>query len=98
MKRILLHCKRGHRFCSTLTHVDPITNSPRMVDISDKLSTIRKAHARCKVSFPAPVIDKLNESNPLDSTLYSLKSSKGPIIATAIVAGKFSLLIIHFNN
>lgn len=38
---------------STLTHVDPATRLPRMVDVSAKSSTTRTAVARSVIAFPA---------------------------------------------
>ena len=35
-------------FCNALTHIDLEKNLPKMVDISDKISTIRTAHARVR--------------------------------------------------
>ena len=50
-----------------------------MVDVSDKTATKRTAIAEARVHFPADVATALRESG--------LRSSKGPIFDTAIVAG-----------
>jgi cyclic pyranopterin phosphate synthase len=50
-----------------------------MVDVSDKTATKRTAVAEARVHFPAAVAAALREKG--------LRSSKGPIFDTAIVAG-----------
>jgi cyclic pyranopterin phosphate synthase len=50
-----------------------------MVDVSDKTATKRTAVAEARVHFPAAVAAALRDSG--------LRSSKGPIFDTAIVAG-----------
>jgi len=61
-----------------LTHVDE-RGRPAMVDISGKAATAREATARCLVEFPPEVASKLRANG--------LQAAKGPILATAIVAG-----------
>lgn len=61
-----------------LTHVDA-GGRPAMVDVSGKAATAREATARCLVQFPAGVATQLRASG--------LQAAKGPILATAIVAG-----------
>ena len=62
----------------TFTHLDA-ERRPTMVDVSDKSATRRHAVAEVRVLFPAAVADALRESG--------LRSSKGPIFDTAIIAG-----------
>ena len=61
-----------------LTHLDP-AGHPAMVDVSAKETTKREAHARCRVRFPLDVARQLRATG--------LKSAKGGIVETAIVAG-----------
>ena len=60
-----------------LTHVDP-ANRPTMVDVGDKVVTRRRAVARAIVTFPDQA---LGESG------RELKTKKGPVFDTAIIAG-----------
>jgi cyclic pyranopterin phosphate synthase len=62
----------------TFTHLDA-ERHPTMVDVSEKTATKRTATAEARVRFPAPVAAALRESG--------LRSPKGPIFDTAIVAG-----------
>jgi cyclic pyranopterin phosphate synthase len=50
-----------------------------MVDVSDKLATHRVAHARTIVEFPAEVAARFVDGD--------IATAKGPVFATAIVAG-----------
>jgi cyclic pyranopterin phosphate synthase len=50
-----------------------------MVDVSDKLATHRVAHARTIVEFPAEVAARFVDGD--------IVTAKGPVFATAIVAG-----------
>ena len=62
----------------TFTHLD--TNlHPSMVDVGDKAPTKRSATAEARVRFPSTVAAALRDSG--------LRSAKGPIFDTAIVAG-----------
>ena len=63
---------------SKLTHVDD-AGRPAMVDVSAKQATPRIALAGCRVSFPAAVAAQLRAGG--------MKSAKGGIIDTAIIAG-----------
>ncbi len=63
----------------TLTHVDATKGLPRMVDVSNKTTTTRKAIARCRVVFPRDAWDTLTASG--------FAGKKGPVLATAVVAG-----------
>ena len=62
----------------TFTHLDA-ERRPTMVDVSGKTATRRTAVAEVRVLFPPLVAAALRESG--------LRSSKGPIFDTAIVAG-----------
>jgi cyclic pyranopterin monophosphate synthase len=62
----------------SFTHIDP-QNRPTMVDVSDKTAARRIAVAESRVRFPAAVAAALRDSG--------LRSKKGPIFDTAIVAG-----------
>ena len=62
----------------SFTHLGPDLK-PAMVDVSDKTATRRIASAEARVRFPAAVADALRASG--------LRSPKGPVFDTAIVAG-----------
>lgn len=66
----------------TLTHVDP-DGRPRMVDVGAKTATRREAAAEVRVRFPAEVAQALREQG--------LRSAKGPIVDTAIIAGTLAV-------
>ena len=70
----------------TLTHIDP-RGRPAMVDVSAKSVTERAARAECRVRFPADVARQLRASG--------LKSAKGGIVETAIVAGTMAVKRTH---
>ncbi|MEE3237006.1 MAG: cyclic pyranopterin monophosphate synthase MoaC [Pseudomonadota bacterium] len=61
-----------------LSHIDN-ANQPTMVDISDKTPTDRQAHARAIVEFPEDVAARFSGGD--------IETAKGPVFATAIVAG-----------
>lgn len=69
-----------------LTHIDP-AGRPAMVDVSDKPVTAREAIAECRVRFPAEVAAQLRASG--------LRSAKGGIVETAIVAGTMAVKRTH---
>lgn len=69
-----------------LTHIDP-KGRPAMVDVSAKAITAREATAECRVRFPAAVAVQLRASG--------LKSAKGGIVETAIVAGTMAVKRTH---
>jgi cyclic pyranopterin phosphate synthase len=69
-----------------LTHLDP-SGRPAMVDASGKTVTAREAVAECRVKFPAAVAAQLRASG--------LKSAKGGIVETAIVAGTMAVKRTH---
>jgi cyclic pyranopterin phosphate synthase len=62
----------------SFTHLDA-DHRPTMVDVSDKSATKRSATAEARVKFPAAVAAALRASG--------LRSPKGPVFDTAIVAG-----------
>lgn len=70
----------------TLTHIDP-KGRPAMVDVSAKETTKREAHAQCRVRFPVDVARQLRATG--------LKSAKGGIVETAIVAGTMAVKRTH---
>lgn len=63
---------------SKLSHIDE-HNRPTMVDVSGKQETDRSAHARSYVEFPPEVVAVLEGGD--------IHTAKGPVFATAIVAG-----------
>ena len=69
-----------------LTHLDP-RGRPAMVDVSAKAVTAREAIAECRVRFPQGVADQLRASG--------LKSAKGGIVETAIIAGTMAVKRTH---
>lgn len=62
----------------TFTHLDS-ERRPAMVDVSDKAPTKRTASAEARVRFPSAVAEALRSQG--------LRSPKGPVFDTAIVAG-----------
>jgi len=62
----------------TFSHLDN-EQRPTMVDVSDKSSTKRTAVAESRVKFPPTVAAALRDNG--------LRSPKGPVFDTAIVAG-----------
>ncbi len=62
----------------TFTHLDA-DQHPTMVDVSDKIPTQRTATAEARVRFPAAVAAALRAGG--------MRSPKGPVFDTAIVAG-----------
>ncbi len=70
---------------SSLTHVDG-GNRPTMVDVGDKAVTERTARARATVVFP-------EDARP--ATGSELRTKKGPVFDTAIVAGVMAAKRTH---
>jgi len=62
----------------TFSHLDS-EQRPTMVDVSDKAPSKRTAVAESRVRFPADVAAALRDNG--------IKSPKGPVFATAIIAG-----------
>jgi cyclic pyranopterin phosphate synthase len=71
---------------SELSHIDA-KNRPTMVDVSHKTSTDREAHARSLVEFPASVASRFSGGD--------IDSAKGPVFATAIIAGVMAAKRTH---
>jgi len=71
---------------ATLTHLDA-DGRPAMVDVSGKALTARQALAECRVKFPAQVAAQLRASG--------LRSAKGGIVETAVVAGTLAAKRTH---
>ncbi|MEO6689488.1 MAG: cyclic pyranopterin monophosphate synthase MoaC [Dokdonella sp.] len=69
-----------------LTHIDA-DGKPRMVDVGAKPATRREAVAEVRVRFPAAVAKILRAQD--------LRSAKGPIIDTAIIAGTMAVKRTH---
>jgi cyclic pyranopterin phosphate synthase len=70
----------------TLSHSDE-QGRPRMVDVSAKPVTAREAIAECRVRFPADVARQLRAAK--------LRSAKGGIVDTAIIAGTMAVKRTH---
>ena len=71
---------------SNLSHIDK-KNRPTMVDVSAKKPTVRQAHARAIVEFPAPVANRFAGGD--------IDTAKGPVFATAIIAGVMAAKRTH---
>src|SRR3546814_14052508 len=69
--------------CTTLCR----SGRPAMVDGAAKAVTAREAVAECRVKFPAAVAAQLRASG--------LKSAKGGIVGTAIIAGTMAVKRTH---
>lgn len=69
-----------------LTHLDA-AGMPAMVDVGAKPVTAREATAECRVTFPAAVAAQLRA--------HGLRSAKGGIAETAIVAGTLAVKRTH---
>src|SRR5262245_26000535 len=80
------HNPRMKKPARKLTHIDP-KGRPAMVDVSAKEITAREARAECRVRFPADVARQLRASG--------LKSAKGGIVETAIIAGTMAVKRTH---
>ena len=78
-RRAHLASRRAKSSSKTLSHVDAAKGLPRMVDVSAKATTSRRAVARCRIVFPRDAWDTLVESG--------FAGKKGPVLATAVVAG-----------
>jgi cyclic pyranopterin phosphate synthase len=68
-----------------LTHVDE-ANRPSMVDVGEKAVSRRTAVARARVLFP---------DDTLPSTAETLRTKKGPVFDTAIIAGVMAVKKTH---
>ncbi len=70
----------------TFTHLDA-ERRPTMVDVGDKVAGKRSAVAEARVRFPAAVAAALRDN--------ALRSAKGPVFDTAIVAGVMAAKRTH---
>jgi len=71
---------------SKLSHVDT-NDRPTMVDVSRKVASDRMAHARSVVEFPQSLAERLTDGD--------IRTAKGPVFATAIVAGVMAAKKTH---
>lgn len=69
-----------------LTHIDS-KGRPRMVDVTGKEVTHRVAIAQACLHFPAAVATRLRADD--------LRSAKGPVLDTAIIAGTLAVKRTH---
>jgi len=69
-----------------LSHIDD-DNRPNMVDVSEKAVSQREAHARSIVHLPQSVLAALDGDE--------INSKKGPVFATAIIAGVMAAKKTH---
>jgi len=70
----------------SFSHLDEQAR-PTMVDVSDKTAVARHAVAESRVRFPAAVAARLRETG--------LRSPKGPVFDTAIIAGVMAAKRTH---
>ena len=71
---------------TSLSHIDR-DNQPTMVDVSHKTPSVREAAARATVSFPRTVAERFSDGD--------IRTAKGPVFATAIVAGVMAAKRTH---
>jgi len=71
---------------SKLSHVDS-ANRPTMVDVSKKVVSEREAHARSRGQLPEEVLSQI--------TGDEISTKKGPVFATAIIAGVMAAKKTH---
>lgn len=71
---------------SKLSHIDE-HDRPTMVDVGDKVATDRSAHARCILRLPDDVAGRFSGDE--------IRTKKGPVFATAIVAGVMAAKRTH---
>jgi len=71
---------------SELSHVDS-DNRPTMVDVSGKRASERNAHARSLVTLPKEVLSHVTDDE--------ISTKKGPVFATAIIAGVMAAKKTH---
>lgn len=70
----------------TFSHIDEHAR-PSMVDVGDKTVSHRTAVAESRVRFPAAIAEQLRQSG--------LRSPKGPVFDTAIIAGVMAAKRTH---
>ncbi len=68
------------------SHLDE-KNQPTMVDVSGKAVTERTAHASARIFLPAEVRDAIDGDD--------IKTKKGPVFQTAIIAGTMAAKRTH---
>lgn len=78
--------KAGAKPRPTLSHLDD-AGRPRMVDVSAKRMSLRVAQASCLVVLPPEAATALREGG--------LRTRKGPVFDTAIVAGTMAVKRTH---
>ena len=78
--RFLKSARTFHRLYSGLTHVGE-DGLAKMVDISGKMATFRKAHAQATLELPPEVLQIV------DIAKGEIFGKKGPVFATAKIAG-----------
>ena len=71
---------------SKLSHIDD-GNRPTMVDVSEKTTTRREAHAQSVVELPEAVLAALDGDE--------INGKKGPVFATAVIAGVMAAKKTH---
>ncbi len=71
---------------SKLSHVGA-DNRPTMVDVSHKEASVRVAHARSVVHLPREIVQHISGDE--------IESKKGPVFATAIIAGVMAAKKTH---
>jgi cyclic pyranopterin phosphate synthase len=71
---------------SKLSHIDA-DNQPTMVDVSDKKATVREAHAQTVVRLPGDIVQHISGEE--------IGTKKGPVFATAIIAGVMAAKKTH---
>jgi cyclic pyranopterin monophosphate synthase len=71
-----------------LSHIDVLTNQPTMVDVQHKEVTVREATARSTLKLPSNVMRLIGEDG-------EMQSKKGPVFATAIIAGTMAAKNTH---
>lgn len=69
-----------------LSHVDA-GNWPTMVDVGSKEGSLREAHAQSTVRLPREIVSCLSDTE--------IDSKKGPVFATAIIAGVMAAKKTH---
>ena len=68
------------------SHIDS-DNQPTMVDVGGKSVTERQAHATARIKLPAVVTDAIQDGD--------IRTAKGPVFQTAIVAGTMAAKRTH---
>lgn len=79
---------RSHsRSASSLSHVSEDGKLPKMVDVSGKTASVRRAHARSTLTLPPAVMQELTKGGAGGGQPTEVTGPKGPVFATAIIAG-----------